>query len=170
MTPEQYRQDVHHLFRHDPDFQNALRGLEEGVYLFGHSHVQWNWQDTDRNIFLINPGSCGLPLDFIHDSVPYTVLSVSEGGTVGVEEVRVPFDKPGYAEILRNSEQFREANVWTKVVIKEWLKTHEHMTFFLEFVERYAQETGDTGRPFSVETWEKAYGIWDQSLTDQSPV
>ena len=169
VTPEQYRQDVHHLFRHDPDFQNALRGLEEGVYLFGHSHVQWNWQDTDRNIFLINPGSCGLPLDFIHDSVPYTVLSVSEGGTVGVEEVRVPFDKPGYAEILRNSEQFREANVWTKVVIKEWLKTHEHMTFFLEFVERYAQETGDTGRPFSVETWEKAYGIWDQSLTDQSP-
>jgi len=161
ITPEYYRQDVQNLFHHDPGFQNALPDLEEGVYLFGHSHVQWNWQDTDRKVFLINPGSCGLPLDFIHDSVPYTVLSVSEGGEVGIEEVRVPFDKQGYAEVLRNSEQFKEATVWTKVITKEWLKTHEHMTFFLEFVEQYAQEIGDTRRPFSVETWENAYEIWD---------
>ena len=118
VTPEYYRQDVRRCLRQDPGFQRALSALEEGVYLFGHSHVQWNWQDTDRNIFLINPGSCGLPLDYIQDSVPYTVLSVSEGGKVGIEEVRVPFDKQGYAEVLRNSEQFKEANVWTKVITK----------------------------------------------------
>ena len=35
------------------------------------------------------------------------------------------------------------------------------MTFFLEFVEQYAQEIGDTRWPFSVETWENAYEIWD---------
>ena len=52
---------------------------------------------------------------------------------------------------------------------KEWLKTCEHMKFFLEFTEQYARKIGDIRRPFSVETWEKAYGIWDQSLTDQSP-
>lgn len=164
VTPEYYRQDVRRCLRQDPGFQKALSALEEGVYLFGHSHVQWNWQDTDRNIFLINPGSCGLPLDYIQDSVPYTVLSVSEGGKVGIEEVRVTFDKQGYAEVLRNSEQFKEANVWTKVITKEWLKTHEHMTFFLEFVERYAQEIGDPRRPFAVDTWENAYEIWNRSL------
>ena len=164
VTPEYCRRDFRYLLSCDPGFQNAVSALEEGVYLFGHSHVQWNWQDTGRNVFLVNPGSCGLPLDFIHDSVPYTVLSVSEGGAVGIEEVRVPFDKQGYAAILRDSEQFREANVWTKVITKEWLKTHEHMTFFLAFVEQYARETGDTRRPFSVETWEKAYGIWNRGL------
>ena len=169
VTPEGYRQDVHRLFRQDPGFQSALSVLEEGVYLFGHSHVQWNWQDADRKVFLVNPGSCGLPLDFIHGSVPYTVLSVSEGGTVSIEEVRVPFDKQGYAEVLRNSEQFREANVWTKVIMKEWLKTHEHMTFFLEFAEQYAQEIGDTGRPFSVETWENAYEIWNRTMAQSDP-
>ena len=164
VTPAYYRQDIQSRFRHDPGFQDALHALEKGVYLFGHSHVQWNWQDAERNIFLVNPGSCGLPLDFIRDSVPYTVLSVSEDGEVSIEEVRVPFDKQGYAEVLRNSEQFQEANVWTKVITKEWLKTHEHMTFFLEFAERYAQEISDTRRPFSVETWENAYEIWNRSL------
>ena len=171
VTPAYYRQDVQNRFRRDPGFQDALQTLEEGVYLFGHSHVQWNWQDTDRKIFLINPGSCGLPLDFISGSVPYTVLSVSESGEVSVEEIRVPFDKQGYAEVLRNSEQFREANVWTKVISKEWLKTHEHMTFFLEFAEQYAQEIGDPRRPFAVDTWETAYEIWNNRLpdaTDQS--
>ena len=164
VTPEQYRRDVRRLFRDDPGFQDALRTLEEGVYLFGHSHVQWNWQDRGRNIFLVNPGSCGLPLDFIHGSVPYSVLSVSESGAVSIEEVRVPFDKQRYSGILRNSEQFREANVWTKVITKEWLKTREHMSFFLEFVEQYARETGDTRRPFALETWEEAYEIWNSRL------
>ena len=164
IAPECFQEDVHDLFRHDPGFQGALPALEEGVYLFGHSHVQWNWQDADRNVFLINPGSCGLPLDFIQNSVPYTVLSVSESGAVSIEEIRVPFDKQSYAEVLRNSEQYTEAAVWTKVITKEWLKTHEHMTFFLEFAELYAQKTGDTRRPFAVETWEKAYEIWNSSL------
>ena len=152
VTPAYYRQDVQNRFRRDPGFQDALQTLEEGVYLFGHSHVQWNWQD------------------FISGSVPYTVLSVSESGEVSVEEIRVPFDKQGYAEVLRNSEQFREANVWTKVISKEWLKTHEHMTFFLEFAEQYAQEIGDPRRPFAVDTWETAYEIWNNRLdaTDQS--
>ena len=165
VTPEKHRQDAHSLFSHDPDFQNALSGLEEGVYLFGHSHVQWNWQDADRRVFLINPGSCGLPLDFIGGSVPYTVLTIAEDGAVSIEEVRVPFDKQGYAEVLRNSEQFKEAAVWTKVIIREWLKTREHMTFFLQFAEQYAQDIGDPERPFSVETWEKAYEIWSRTAT-----
>ena len=164
VMPEDYRQDVHRLFLHDPVFHDALQALEEGVYFFGHSHVQWNWQDPDRNVFLVNPGSCGLPLDFIQDSVPYTVLSISEDGAVSIEEVRVPFNKQGYAEVLRNSEQFREARVWTKVITKEWLKTREHMTFFLEFAEQYAQGIGDARRPFAVETWENAYDIWNRSL------
>ena len=69
-----------------------------------------------------------------------------------------------YAEVLNNSEQYTKATVWTKVITKEWLKTHEHMTFFLEFAEQYAQEIGDTRRPFAVETWKKAYEIWNSSL------
>ena len=160
-TPEYLRQDIRRLFRQDPAFQDALSALEEGVYLFGHSHVQWSWQDADRKILLVNPGSCGLPLDFIHGSVPYSVLSVSEGGAVSIEEIRVPFDKQGYAEVLRNSEQYAEATVWTKVITKEWLKAREHMTFFLDFAEQYAQQIGDPRRPFAVETWEKAYEIWN---------
>ena len=34
------------------------------------------------------------------------------------------------------------------------------MFYFLEFVEKYAMEIGDTRRPFSVPTWEKAFALW----------
>ena len=147
-----------------PDLDETMQELKAGVYIFGHMHIQWGYEDKARKIFLVNPGSCGLPLDFIQDSVPYTVLSIADDGTVSIEEIRVPFDKQGYAEVLRNSEQYTEATVWTKVITKEWLKTCEHMKFFLEFTEQYARKIGDIRRPFSVETWEKAYEIWNSGL------
>ncbi len=87
VTPESCRQDIRCLFRNDQGFQDALHALEKGVYLFGCSHVQWNWKDADRNVILVNPGSSGLPLDFINGSVPYTVLSVSEDGTKAYKEI-----------------------------------------------------------------------------------
>lgn len=34
------------------------------------------------------------------------------------------------------------------------------MLFFLECVEKYATEIGDTRQPFSVPTWEKAFELW----------
>lgn len=35
-------------------------------------------------------------------------------------------------------------------------------TFFLQFVEEYAQKIGDSQRLFSVPTWEQAYAAWDK--------
>ncbi len=167
---ESLRRDIHDLLAQDPEFQEALSCLEEGIYLFGHSHVQWHWQDTGRNIYLVNPGSCGLPLDLDCTSVPYTVLSVTEDGSVNIEEVRIPFDKQRYAEHLTATEQYKHAKVWTKVITKELLKSREHMCFFLEFAEQYAQRIGDPRRPYAVETWEAAYEAWNDTLTGQSGI
>ena len=160
------RLDNHNLLARDPVFQKALSCLEEGVYLFGHSHVQWNWQDPRRKVYLVNPGSCGLPLDLDCTSVPYTVLSVAEDGTVSIEEVRVPFDKRKYVEHLTATEQYKKATVWTKVISQELLKSREHMCFFLGFAEQYAQRIGDPRRPYAVDTWEAAYEAWNSTLTD----
>lgn len=166
MALESVRRDIHNILAHDPEFRSAVSGLEAGVYIFGHSHIQWNWQDPERKVYLVNPGSCGLPLDWGHNTVPYTVLTIPEDGNVEIEEVRVPFDKQEYIEFLKTTEQYREANVWTKVIANELLKTREHMTFFLQFAEQYAQRISDPRRPYAVETWENAFRLWNSTLPD----
>jgi len=160
VTPELLSRDIHSLWDQDAGFQDLLSGLEEGIYLFGHTHAQWSYKAHNRNTWLINPGSCGLPLDGIMNTVPYTVIDITENGTVKIEEIRVPFDKQQYAELLKTTSQFAEANIWSRVILRELLTAREHMTFFLQQAEDYACKIGDSRRPYTVETWEKAYADW----------
>ena len=163
VTPDILKQDIREILDHDPEFQNKISELEEGVYVFGHSHVQWSYESPEKNVLLINSGSCGLPLDAIRDSIPYSILSIAEDGVTALEEIRLPFSKQEYAEALKKTGQYSEAMVWSKVIIKELLTAREHLTFFLQFAEKYAMEIGDTQRPFRVSTWEEAYDAWEQS-------
>lgn len=144
----------------DEEFLTTLSELSEGIYIFGHTHIQWNYKTKDKQLYLINPGSCGLPLDGINDSVPYTVLDISDEGMVRVEERRIPFDKKKYVETLKQTSQYSEARVWSEIIIMEQLTAKEHLTFFLQFVEEYAQKIKDDIRPYNVETWEKAFKEW----------
>lgn len=160
ITPELLSRDIRGLWDQDTGFQNRLSAVEEGIYLFGHTHVQWSYKVPDRNTWLINPGSCGLPLDGIRNTVPYTMIDITENGVVKVEEIRVPFDKQQYAELLITTTQFTEANIWSRVILRELLTAREHMAFFLQHVEQYARKTGDSRRPYAIDTWEKAYADW----------
>ena len=160
VTPEMLHDDIHKLLDNDPEVQNKLKNMPEGVYIFGHSHVQWSYQAKDKNVWLVNPGSCGLPLDCIRGSVPYDILSITDAGEVQLEEVRVTFSKEAYVEQLKQTTQFTQARVWTEVIFRELLTAQEHLTFFLQFAEQYAQKIGDTRRPYCVETWEAAYESW----------
>ena len=146
----------------DPVFQECVSKLEEGIYIFGHSHIQWSCKAGSAETYLINPGSCGLPLDGIRDSVPYTVLEITEAGQVNVEEKRVPFDKAAYISAFMRTGQFREANVWSRVILRELAAATEHVHFFLAFAERYAREKGDERRPYAPDTWESAYELWNR--------
>lgn len=165
ITQADFRTDIHKYFDEDENFNRILGELENGIYIFGHSHIQWNYRAKDGKIVFINPGSCGLPLDCTVDvGIPYTILDISDDGTVVVEERRIPFDVDEYIEVLRHSDQFVKANVWSKVIIKELKTRREYMFSFLEFAEEYAVQTGDVQRPFSVPTWEKAYELWKAAL------
>lgn len=161
VTQESLRRDVHEILEGDPAFLEKVNALEDGVYVFGHSHVQWSYKASGRNVLLINPGSCGLPLDAVRDSIPYTILTITENGETELEEVRIPFDKKGYVEKLMKTTQYAEANIWSKVIFRELLTAREHLTFFLQFANKYADEIGDPVRPFTVKTWEAAYEAWD---------
>ena len=160
--PEKILAELRAEWNHDSGFQEAVSRLEKGIYVFGHSHIQWSYQAVEKGVYLINPGACGLPLDGIKGSVPYTVLEITEAGQVIIDERRVPFDKAAYISAVEQTGQYREASVWTRVIIRELATAREHVHFFLSFAEQYAKDIGDDRRPYVLETWERAFDLWDQ--------
>lgn len=162
------QKDINSDLKKAKKFQEKLATLEDGIYIFGHSHSQWSFRSEDGKKILINPGSCGLPLDCVEYGVPYSILDISDTENVMVEERRVPFDKEKYLETFINSKQFIEANVWSKVIKKELETCREYLSFFLRYVEDYAMKIGDERRPFTVSTWERGFELWEESLCIQS--
>ena len=167
--PEKILADIAGEWDRDPAFLEAVSELEEGVYIFGHSHIQWSYKVKGKDVWLINPGSCGLPLGGIRNRVPYTVLEIGETGQVRIEERNLPFDKKAYIESVRQTSQFREANVWSKVIERELAFATEHIYYFLKFTENYAREIGDERRPFAPDTWEKAFALWEKQQEEAIP-
>ena len=168
VTVESLKDYIDSSIENCPDLDEAMQGLNAGVYIFGHTHIQWGYEDKERKIYLVNPGSCGLPLDGVAETVPYAVLNISNTGKVIVEKHRIPFDTEKYIENLKHTTQYTEANVWSKVIIEELRSAKEHLTFFLQFVNKYAEEIKDERRPFALDTWEKAFELWENRSGDGS--
>lgn len=164
VTKDRIAKDIREDNDADETLQQRLGELSDGVYIFGHTHIQWNYCSGDRRVVLINPGSCGLPLDCLVGTVPYALLEINDDGAVSVEERRVGFDVRSYAESVTKTAQYEQAKVWTKVIMKEILTAREHLMPFLCFLEDYANRIGDARRPFAVETWERGYEIWNRTL------
>ena len=157
---EYVKKDITAFIEGDKLFMDELAALDDGIYIFGHSHIQWSYKVPGREVYLVNPGSCGLPLDGILGSMPYTIISIDDEGSVKIDECRVPMDKEKYIDSLKQTSQYAEARVWTEVIIRELETAKEHIGFFLKFVDEYARSIGDERRPFSIETWEKGYEKW----------
>ena len=87
---------------------------------------------------------------------------------MNIEEKRVPFDKAAYIRAFRQTDQYREANVWSRVILRELMTAREHLIFFLEYAEQFARKINDSRRPYSVETWESAYKAWEQDLLQKA--
>lgn len=154
--------DMHNYLKDDRQFHERLDALPDGVYIFGHSHIQWSYKSGCGKKVLINPGSSGLPLDCMENSVPYTILDISDPGNILVEDKRVPFNKDEYIQSFIQSDQFMKAGVWSKIIVKELKMSRENLNFFLQYVEEYAKGIGDDRRPFSVSTWERAFELWEK--------
>jgi predicted phosphodiesterase len=152
--------DINKYLRSNLEFQEIMNNLTDGIYIFGHTHIQW-YASFNRKTF-INPGSCGLALDFSLKGAPYTILNI-ENDKIDIDERHVPFDKEAVIQELKSSELYRQATVWSNVIISELRTCREHAQFFLKYAEKYANSIDDNVRPYSLETWENAYKSWKQS-------
>lgn len=154
------------LFGQTGDMAAAIRQLEPGVYIFGHNHIQ-AWGSFDERV-LVNPGSCGLPLDCGESGAAYALLSITDG-CVSVEERRIPYDLDAFIDRIRQSEQYAAARVWTEIICSELQTGREKVSQFLWHCEEYARRIGDVRRPFARDTWQAAYQEWLLTARERFP-
>ena len=149
------------------EFRDYIRTLDAGVYVFGHNHIQ-AWGEFDGRI-LVNPGSCGLPLDCGTSlCAPWTLLDI-EDGRVSVEERRIPYDAETLIAQAKATGQYKAARVWSEIIFSEWRTSREKVYQFLHHCERYAGSIGDARRPFAKDTWEAAYAEWVEHAREWYP-
>lgn len=129
-----------------------LKGLGPTAFLFGHYHTQWHARLGP--CLLLNPGSCGRPLDGCTDAA-YTLLDW-DGSDWQVEELRVPYDREGTVRALRESALYAAAPVWGELLCLDMQDGRNHLFPFLDEVEALAQALGDEARPYADRVWLQA--------------
>ena len=154
---EELQADFRRLWEKE-EFRSHIAALEKGVYVFGHNHIQ-NWADFYGRV-LVNPGSCGLPLDCGSFGAVYSIMTI-EDGRVSAEERRIPYDAEWLISQAKSTGQYAAARVWSEIIFSEWRTVREKVFQFLHHCERYADAIGDTRRPFAKATWEAAYEQWE---------
>ena len=165
LTREALLRDASKRLLQDADFQQRVNTLPAGVYVFGHTHVQWHAALDDK--LFINAGSCGQSLDG-QTTAAYTLLEERQGQWY-VQERRVAYDVQAFIADLKSGALYENAQVWCDLVVSQCLTGVEHMAFFLQFAKVYAQRNGDAARPFSRETWAGAYKVWYEQLKHVPP-
>jgi len=162
---EQLQADFRRLWEKE-SFRDYIHALAPGVYVFGHNHIQ-AWGAFDGRV-LVNPGSCGLPLDCSAFGAAYSLLTI-ENGNVSVEERRIPYNAEDLIAQVKATGQYAAARVWTEIIFSEWRTVREKVWQFLHRCERYAQSIGDPRRPFAKSTWEAAYAEWTAHAREWYP-
>ena len=155
-TNQTFLSFVQHSLISDAPLLKMLDALSDGVYAFGHSHIQWSC--AVGNKLLISPGSCGAPLD-LQPGAPYAVLEYSDRKW-NVELRRIQYDTDNVIKLIADSRLECSARVWASLVGMEVLTAHEQAVPFLEYAEKYAKSINDCCRPFSKNTWFNAFKCW----------
>jgi predicted phosphodiesterase len=153
---DEYINTIKNTLSNDVNLKDVITTIPNGIYTFGHTHVQWHFQIGNK--LLINPGSCGLPLDCL-PGAPYTILDISEGNWQVLER-RVQYDIEKAIDNLLKSELYQKSTVMTSIVVGQLRTGLSQIHAFFEFIDNYAGEINDTTRPYSRETWTTAYEIW----------
>jgi predicted phosphodiesterase len=140
-----------------PDASAAITTLPKGVYLFGHNHMQFHMVHEEKTF--INPGSCGVPLDF-DTTAPYTILELTPTG-YQITERRVKYDIAATIASMRESELATYAPFWNNLMIRHIQTATESIMPFLIYLQDTAKQQNKPSWPASNEIWDLAVNSWD---------
>jgi len=89
------------------DEEELLRGVEDPLLVFGHTHLQFR-RTADNGTLLVNPGSVGIPLDgdhragyaLLHDDGDIELRRVAYDHAASAAELRERFGAAPWAQIV----------------------------------------------------------------------
>jgi predicted phosphodiesterase len=131
---------------------NIISDIDASVIVFGHTHLQHYGYCGDT--LIINPGSCGQPLDF-NIMASYSILEDTPH-CLCVEEKRVRYDIEQTIQYSRTSEIYKRGSIWCELVFLAMRTGADCFADFFELAERIAKEKNDMEYYFSNETWDAA--------------
>ncbi|MCL2421972.1 MAG: metallophosphatase family protein [Defluviitaleaceae bacterium] len=141
-----------------PETIEKINALPNGIYLFGHNHLQFHMA-YDGKLF-INPGSCGQALDW-DTTAAYTLLTCTADGCWIVDERRVDYDLNIVAEGLDTSGFTDYAPMWSKIFKMELTEGKNYMFPFVLYLMETGKALKQTDFPVSKEVWDAAIETWD---------
>ncbi len=145
----QYLEEARESVLARADVMAELALLPEGVYAFGHNHLQFHMRLG--GVYCVNPGSCGVPLEF-DSSAPYTIFEESDAGWI-VTERRVPYDVEGAIAGLMASSLYEKAELWSKIIICQLRTGGDYISHYLRHVKEIAASRGEPVNPVSNDVW-----------------
>ncbi|GCD10569.1 metallophosphoesterase family protein [Clostridium tagluense] len=153
---EEYLCYVQKILSSDDKIVKILDGLDTDIVIFGHSHIQWH-AEIDTKV-IINPGSCGLPLDY-DKRAAYTILELNENA-INILERRIPYNISDTICYTMKSELYINAKTWCDIIFHQLNLAKEEITFFFRHVESIAKKKNDYSRPYSTTVWKEAANSW----------
>jgi predicted phosphodiesterase len=143
-------------FMNDDECRPLIEAIPADVILFGHNHLQSHCYVGDK--LIINPGSCGQPLDF-NRGAAYTVLEI-DGGAVTVHETRVSYDVESVIERSKESAMYKRGGIWMDLVFRAIESGKDYFGFFFEIANGIRKTKGEEGYLFTNETWKEADAVF----------
>ncbi len=154
-THEQYLADFQRMLERD-EVKAEIDAIDASVIAYGHHHLQAYGHCGGK--LVINPGSCGQPLDFNQDAA-YSILS-TEGGKYRVEERRVRYDVTSLISKARASSLYKKGRIWSELVFLALKTGRDYYGVVFEIARRVAESKGEKDPIFSNGTWAEAYEIF----------
>jgi len=139
------------------EYKTFVNQIDADIIIFGHNHLQAYGYCGDK--LIINPGSCGQPLDF-NTAAPYTILEITGDG-FNITEKRVEYDIDYVVNQLKQSALYEKGIIWSELVILSLKMSRDYFGMFFELArEIEASKNEPQGGLFSDSTWEEAYEVF----------
>lgn len=152
---EQFLDDFRILINQD-DYKKMFNEINAKIILFGHNHLQAYGYCGEK--LIINPGSCGQPLDF-DNRAAYTILEEKHSG-FNVIEKRVEYDIETTIQSAKKTKFYECGTIWCELVFLAMRTGRDYFGIFFEIASEIASSKGEKGSFFTNETWQQAYDIF----------
>jgi len=144
--------------------KSIINQIDANVIIFGHNHLQKYAYCGDK--LIINPGSCGQPLD-CNTAAAYTIIEETSGG-FNVFEKRVAYDIEAMISQAKEAMTYQKGRIWSELVFLSLRTAKDHSRIFFDIAEQitvsknksnsnYIRERGSL---FDNDTWNEAYEVF----------